>query len=257
MKTYALSLIFTLILPIYLSAQIIRPVFTLVDEPGICHNAHITSDGKFYYTCNGGADKDGNPHGKISKYTLRGDLLKNYPFKKFDMRSIMYNPKDKHLYISTFDQKIYKIVDLESGTTELRLEKIYKNGQSALALDPDGKTIYVMDGGTLTMYRLKDGSVIKSLSGLSSGADDKDNPGSGRFGSTAVAVDNKYIYTWDGHSGAKKIYAYDKNGKLVKIFQISNGNWGYTLSYANGYIFTALDGLNRVGLWYGYHLWGK
>lgn len=257
MKTYTLTLLLSLMVSPVLTAQVIRPVFTMSDEPGITHNAQVTCDGKFYYTCNGGTDKDGTPRGKINKYTLSGDFVKSYPFKKFDMRSIMYNKSDKHLYISTFDLKVYKIVDLASGTTELHFEKIYKNGQCAVALDPDGKTLYAMDGGTLTMYKFKDGSVIRSLSGLSSGADDKDHPGSGRYGSTTVAVDKKYIYTWDSHSGSRRVYAYDKNGKLVKVFQISSGNWGYSLCYANGYIFTALDGQNRVGMWYGFRPWEK
>ncbi len=251
-----IAIIFPALFCISLSlfSQVNRPSFTLKDEPGMTHNAHITSDGKFYYTCNGGTDKDGNPHGKINKYSLTGEFVKSYPFKKFDMRSIMYNKSDKHLYIATFDMKIYKIIDLESGTTQLHLEKIYKNGQCAVALDPDGKTFYIMDGGSLNLCKFKDGAVIKSFSGLSSGADDKDSPGSGRWGSTAVAVDKQHIYTWDAHSYSRKIYVYDKKGTFVKSYPISGGNWGYTLSYANGYIFTAMDGKNQVGLWYGYQL---
>jgi DNA-binding beta-propeller fold protein YncE len=257
MKTLKLTFIFSSILYLSLTAQVIKPVFTLNDEPGSTHNAHITSDGKFYYTCNGGTGKDGSPNGKINKYTLTGNFVKSYSFKKFDMRSIMFNSKDKHLYIATFDLKIFKIIDLENGTTELLFEKIYKNPQSAIALDPDGKIFYSMDCGTLTMYKFKDGSVIKTLSGLSFGADDTKKPIIGRYGSTAVAVDKNYIYTWDSHSTSKKIYAYDKKGNFVKDFQISSGNWGFTLSYANGFIFVAVDGQYKIGLWNGYNLWGK
>jgi 6-phosphogluconolactonase (cycloisomerase 2 family) len=258
MKTYVLTFLVSFITSLTLTAQVIRPVFTIKDEPGPTNNTHITSDGKFYYTCNGGTDKDGNPRGKINKYILSGEFVKSYSFKPFSMRSIMYNSKDKHLYIATFDRKIYKIIDLESGTTELLFkQEIYKNPQSAIALDPDGKTLYVLDGGTLTMYKFKDGSIIKTISGLSYGADDKDAQVQGKFGSTAVAVDNKFIYTWDSHPNSKKIYAYDKKGSLVKVFLINNGNWGYTLSYTNGYVFTALNGPGRIGLWYGYHLWAK
>jgi DNA-binding beta-propeller fold protein YncE len=254
MKIFTIAFLALFLTSLTLSSQVSRPVFTLKDEPGISHNAHITSDGKFYYTCNGGTDKDGNPRGKINKYTLSGELVKSYPFKKFDMRSIMYNKSDKHLYIATYDLKIYKIIDLESGTTELHLDKKYKNGQCAIALDPDGKTFYIMDGGSLTLCKFKDGSVIKSFSGLSFGADDKDNPGLGKYGSTAVAVDKNYIYTWDAHFYSRKIYAYDKKGNFVKAYPISNGNFGYTLSYANDLIFVAMDGKGQVGLWYGYRL---
>ena len=256
MKTLTLTFIFSFIISLILPAQVIRPVFTLNDEPGSTHNAHITSDGKFYYTCNGGTGKDGTPNGKINKYSLSGEFVKSYPFKKFDMRSIMYNSKDKHLYISTYDLKIFKIIDLENGTTQLLFEKIYKNPQSAIALDPDGKTIYAMDCGTLTMYKFKDGSLIKTFSGLSFGADDKTKPIVGKYGSTAIAVDKKYIYTWDAHTNSKKISVYDKKGNFVKAFQISNGNWGYTLSYANNLVFVAVDGQYKIGLWNGYNLWG-
>jgi DNA-binding beta-propeller fold protein YncE len=255
MKTVTLIFILSFMISLSLTAQHIRPVFTLNDEPGSTHNADITSDGQFYYTCNGGTAKDGTPNGKINKYTLNGDFVKSYPFKKFDMRSIMFNNKDKHLYIATYDLKFFKIIDLENGTTELRFEKIYKNPQSAITLDPDGKTIYAMDCGTLTMYKFKDGSLIKTLSGLSFGADDVKKPVVGKYGSTAVAVDKNYIYTWDAHSNAKKIFAYDKKGNFVKAFNISSGNWGYSLSYANGYVFVAIDGQYKIGLWNGYKLW--
>jgi DNA-binding beta-propeller fold protein YncE len=257
MKKSAFILLCSLLFPLFLSAQAIRPVITINDEPGLTHNAHITCDGKFYYTCNGGTDKDGEPKGKISKYTLSGEFVKSFPFKKFDMRSIMYNPKDKHLYIATYDLKIYKIVDLENGTVEAHLESIYKNPQANIALDPDGKTIYVMDGGTVTLFKFKDGSMIKSFSGLSFGADDKNAKLAGKYGSTAVAVDKKYIYTVDTHAATRKITAYDKKGAFVKEFKISSGNFGYSLSWANGYVFVALDGQYKVGMWYGYQLWPK
>jgi DNA-binding beta-propeller fold protein YncE len=256
MKT--LTFLLSLILSLTVSAQRIRPVFFIADRTGTgsTHNAHITSDGKSYYTCIGGAyDKVSN--GKINKYSLNGDFLRSYSFKNFDMRSIMYNRKDGKLYIATYDAKLYKIVDLENGTTQLVFEKKYKNPQSAIAMDPDGKRFYDMDDGTLTVHKLKDGSVIQTLSGLSFGADDKDDETSpkGRFGSTAVAVDNNYIYTWDAHASVKKIYAYDKKGKFIQAFSITSGNYGFSLSCANGYIFVAIDGSGGIGTWNGYKLW--
>ena len=262
MKTLTLSCIFYIIISLSLPAQEIRPVFFIKDitGSGSTHNAHLTFDpsAKCYYTCIGGA-KDGTPNGKINKYSLLGELVKSYPFKTYDMRSIMYNSKDKHLYIATNDSKIYKIIDLENGTAQLVFEKIYKNPQSAIALDPDGKTLYVLDCGTLTIYKFKDGSVIKTLSGLSCGADDKEKTDVpvGRYGSTAVAVDKQYIYTWDSHSNVKKIYAYEKKGeyKLKQTFKITSGNYGFSLSSANGYIFVAVDGAGKIGLWNGYKLW--
>ena len=261
MKTLYLALLFPFIMSLNVSAQVIRPVFFFGDPTGTgsTHNAHITSDGKFYYTCIGGA-KDKNPNGKINKYSLNGDPIESYSFKNFDMRSIMYNSKDKQLYIATNDSKIYKIIDLKNGTTQLMSKLTYKNPQSSIAMDPDGKRFYAMDGGTLTIYKFKDGSVAQTLSGLSFGADDKkkdkkDDVIVGRYGSTAVAVDKNNIYTWDSHSNVKKIYVYDKKGNFKKSFDISTGNYGFSLSSANGYVFVVIDGGGKIGTWNGYKLW--
>ena len=263
MKTSTLCFVFAVIISLGLNAQDLKPAFIIkkdVTGVGSTHNAHITydSDKKFYYSCIGGVGaKDGVPNGKINKFSPDGEFVKSYSFKNFDMRSIMYNRKDKHLYIATKDMKIYKILDLENGTTQLVLEAKYKNPQSAIALDPDGKTFYAMDNGTLTIHKFKNGLVTKTLSGLSCGADNKENEDVpiGRFGSTAVAVDKDYIYTWDSHSGARKVYAYDKNGQFVKVFKITTGNYGFSLSYANGYIFVAIDGAGGPGVWNAYKLW--
>ena len=259
MRTITLTAIFSLLISLTLIAQVIRPVITIIDDPSPANISHITSDGKFFYTCTGGkSKKEGTPNYKINKYNaITGDFVKSYPFKLFNMRSIMYNSKDKNLYIATYDMKIHKIVDLENGITEQCFkgkENIYKNPRSSAALDPNGKILYVMDKGTLTMYNFKDGSIKKTLSGLAFGEDNKDDPGLGKYGSAAVAVGKKHIYTWDAHSNQKKIYAYDKNGNLVKVFQISNGNWGWSLSYANGYVFVSVNQPNSVGLWNGYKL---
>jgi len=257
MKTSTLTFIFSVIISLYVSGQRIKPVFFIADKTGTgsTHNAHITSDGKSFYTCIGGA-KDKISNGKINKYSLNGEFLRSYPFKNFDMRSIMYNSKDGKLYIATNDAKIYKIVDLENGTTQLVFDKKYKNPQSAVAMDPDGKKFYAMDDGTLTIHKIKDGSVIQTLSGLSFGADDKDDETApkGRYGSTAVAVDKNYIYTWDAHASVKKIYAYDKKGIFKEAFSISSGNYGFSLSYANGYIFVVIDGGGAIGTWNGYQI---
>ncbi|MEI7895820.1 MAG: hypothetical protein WCJ26_02195 [bacterium] len=264
MKTVTFTLLLTFIASLSLTAQGVRPVFFFGDATGLksTHNMHITSDGQFYYTCIGGAKNDVTS-GKISKYSLTGELVESYSFKNFDMRSIMYNSKDKQLYIATKevktkDAKIYKIIDLKSGTTQLMSNLTYKNPQSAIAMDPDGKTYYAMDGGTLTIHKIKkDGTITKTISGLSFGADNKDDPDTpaGRFGSTAVAVDKNYIYTWDAHSGAKKIYAYDKKGNFIRSFDITTGNYGFSLSFANGYVFVAVDGAGKIGTWNGYKLW--
>ena len=58
------------------------------------HNMHITSDGNYYYTCNGG----NYTIGRINKYTLSGDSVTSYPIA-LDMRGLMYNKADGNLYV--------------------------------------------------------------------------------------------------------------------------------------------------------------
>ncbi len=219
------------------SGQALKPTLIIRDEAQT-HNMHIASDGKFFYTCNGGKDTQG----KILKYTLDGQFVEKYPIK-LDMRSILYNAKDKHLYVSTIDKKIFKILDLASGTTQLQAENYFTNGQCAIALSPNGKVLYTLDNGTLTLAKFKDGTKIKTLSGLNCGLEPK-------YGATAVAVDKDFIYTWD--AAAKKIFIYDDKGKFVNSVLITNGTYGFSLSCANGMVFVSLDGKDRVGIWYGY-----
>ncbi len=259
MKFLSFTSIFSLILCIGLYSQVIRPVVTLIDDPLPANISHITADNDYYYTCTGGlSSKQEKTVHKINKYgILTGDLIKSYPFKSFNMRSIMYNKKDKHLYIATFDMKIYKILDLETGIVEECFKNagsLYKNPKASPALDPNGKVLYVMDKGTITMYNFKDGKVIKTLSGFSYGEDNKDDLNTGKYGSGALAVSTNYIYTWDAHPKKKVIYVYDKDGNLITTVPISYGNWGFSLSYANGLVFVSNNGLNTVGYWNGYKL---
>ena len=261
MKNLTLTVIFSLFLSLVLSAQVIRPVTTITDDPFPQNISHITYDGKkYYYTCTGGKTAKGEKAGyKINRYDALTGAKVSYPFNLFNMRSIMWNKSDKHLYIATSEGKIYKITNLETGVAVQCLFKgkpnLYDNPQLSPALDPNGKILYVMDHGTLTMYNFKNGAIINTLSGLAFGADSKDEPLSkGKNGSTSVAVGKKYIYTWDASSKPKKINAYDKKGNLVKTFQISSGNWGWSLSYANGRVFVSQNQPNSVGLWNGYKL---
>jgi hypothetical protein len=53
------------------------------------------------------------------------------------------------------------------------------------------------------------------------------------------------------------IFVYDLKGKKIKTVEISNGNYGFSLSFANGLIFVADDGDYATGTWYGYDLWSE
>lgn len=71
-------------------------------------------------------------------------------------------------------------------------------------------------------------------------------------GSTCVAVHGKYIYTWD--SDAKLIFESTRSGKKVRSISIADGNFGWSLSVANGKIWVANDGDYSTGKWFAYDL---
>jgi hypothetical protein len=208
------------------------------------HNMHITSDGSFYYTCNGGS----YTLGKISKYTLEGVFVNSYPVK-IDMRSIMYNKADNSLYVSGFEAStsetnIYKITNLETGSFSKIHSNLYDNYQSGTALSYDDQFIYAFNAGTLKKYKFSDGTLSQTLTGLNYGA---------TTASTAVvAIDPDYIYTWD--AAIKTVYVYDLTGRFVRNLTLTDGNFGYSLSFVNGLLFVSIDGGSGIGTWYGYNI---
>lgn len=222
---------------ISLNAQTISPDMYFDDEPGT-HNMGITSDGEFFYTCNGGKTYDG----KISKYSKNGNFMKNYEID-LDMRSIMYNPKDEHLYVNCYDKNIYKITDLEAGSFQLMYSKLINNDQASLALGPKGKYLYYLDSGTLKIYDFAKGILINTYGDISCGPE----LGSG---ANSVAVSKKYIITFN--SEKQVFYIHDKKGKFKEAIKFEDGDYAFSLSYAMGYIFVAIDGDYSMGKWYGY-----
>ncbi|HOY31455.1 MAG TPA: hypothetical protein PKW80_06220 [Bacteroidales bacterium] len=223
-------------------AQVLKPVITFEENP-LTHNVHIASDGQYYYAVNGGkADK-----GQINKFDFAGKQIGSYEIK-LDMRSIMYNKKDKKLYVCTYEREIYCINNLQQSSYEKINGDIYENEQANLAMSEDGKYIYYMSDGTLKIYKFPSGKLSKEIKGLDCGK-------SFTTGSACVAVDDEHIYTWN--SDYKMIFVYDMKGNKVKSVEIEKGSYGFSLSYANGLIFVSDDGDYDIGTWYGYELWGK
>ncbi len=202
---------------------------------------HICWDGYNYYTINGGVSEVG----KITGFSAQGVFLGSYNLR-LDMRSIFYHPVNKHFYICTTDKKLYKIIDLSAGTYELVYENLYENKQLSLSIDPKGKFLYAFDNGTLSIHKFKNGNLIRQLSGLKCGDGN-------RKGGATVAVDKYFnVYTWDSES--KTVYVYDKKGTFKKSFTLAEGDFGYSLSFANNKIFVSKSSKGKKGKWFGYSL---
>jgi DNA-binding beta-propeller fold protein YncE len=234
------TLLMALLISASIKAQTLNPKIEFDDDPRT-HNVHLASDGQYFYTVNGGKAYQG----QISKFTLEGKYLTSYDVN-LDMRSLMYNAQDKSFYVCTFEKEIYRITDLEKGTFKNVLSELYDNEQANLALSPDGKYLYYFSDGTVKIFKFPSGKLYKTISGFDKGKEFTS-------GNSAVAVDGKHIYTWNAEY--KLIFVYDMKGKKIKSVQISKGDYGFSLSYANGLIFVATDGNYDVGHWYGYDIW--
>lgn len=220
-------------------AQTLSPKVIFNENPQT-HNMHLTSDGQFLYTCNGGKSE----FGQISKYKPDGSRIAAYKIE-LDMRSIMYNPSDKKLYVNTYSQKLYEITDLKTGSYSEVFDFSDRNEQSAPALSANGKLIYFMEFGELFVYTLKNGKLKTTLSGFKT-ADEAS------LGGTAVAVDKKNIYSWD--ASEQMVYIYDLKGKFQKSLKLTQGNYGFSLSFANDLLWVSSDGNYDEGTWYGYEV---
>lgn len=237
MKTCLFSL-FVLLTSVWAMAQgnLISPQLSLeFKDKIVMHNMHIVSDGSYYYTINGGTASKG----AVNKYTMNGRLVAEYNMY-LDMRSIMYNPQDGGLYVSTNDKKICKLTNLSSGSYETKFDQLFDNGQACLALSADGNYLYYLSNGVLKKFDFNNGQLLNSYNGLQSGTNS----------SFVVAADEEYLYTFD--SDNKKVYVYDLSANYIGSLSIPNGSYRFSLSVTNGMLFTSYDGNSATGTWYGY-----
>lgn len=212
---------------------------TFTDDP-YNHNMHIASDGSYYYTINGG----NNSNGKINKYDLNGVFIQTYPIQ-IDGRGLSFNTADNYFYVSTYLGDIVKITNLTTGAFTTLHSGIMQNEQASFALSMDGTKFYDFFQGTLLVHDLATGSLIKTITGLSYGPNSVG-------GNAAIAIDLQHLYTWDATN--QTVFVYDTTGTLLKTMALNFGNYGFSLSTANGHLFVSVDGNYSVGTWYGYLL---
>ena len=219
------------------NAQTLAPKVMFKDTPQT-HNMHITSDGQYLYTCNGGKPE----LGQISKFSLNGTKIASYKIE-LDMRSVIYNGLDKKLYVNGYDKNLYRIEDLMLGVFSKVLEFTETNEQSSPAISTNGKLIYFLDNGNVSVYTMKNGKLKTTFSGIMCSEESSG-------GGAAIAVDDKRMYSWDG--AEQEVYVYDLKGKYQKTLELEQGDYGFSLSFANGMLWVSTDGNYEEGTWYGY-----
>jgi len=217
--------------------HVLSPSVVFKENPR-SHNMHITSGGRFLYTCNGGRAE----LGQVNKLKKDGTLVAGF-LVKLDMRSIMYNSSDKKLYVYTFSRKLYKIDDLTLGTYTEVMSFPERSEQCAPALSSNGKLICFMEFGDVFFYNLKTGKPAMTLHGLKCADNAAD-------GGTAIAMNRKHLYSWD--AGSQVVYVHDLKGKFEKPVKLSQGFYGFSLSWASGLLWVSADGNYETGTWYGY-----
>lgn len=210
--------------------------YTVTQNPNSPHHPlSITSDGSFYYVI-----ADGSQPSPISRHDLAGNFVDSTT-TAIDARAMLYNPADSKFYLKPFGTDWYEI-DPANGNLTLALSGIFANAQSSPAITPDGTTILEHNSGTVRFLNATTGTETASY-----------NVQTGVFpADVAVATDGNYFFTWD----ATTAYMYDMVGRLVTSFNIPTGSYGFSLSYANGMLWTT-DDLNSGdtgGTWYGYDL---
>lgn len=198
------------------------------------HCMGITSDGSYYYTINGGNAS----WGEIRTYDLSGNPLQTVSCA-IDARSIHFNPDDGKFYAKTYTRDWVE-VNPETGEFSTVFPVMFHDSQSSGALTPDGAYILEHLDGTVYWYDAGTGSLIDTMSGFFFGSFPS---------SSAMTTDGNRIFTWDG----TMTYVYDMAGTQLENWEIPSGHYGFSLSFANGLLFTSND---DTDMWYGYDVGG-
>ena len=209
-------------------------------DPVPNHNMGIASDGVYYYTVCGGQ----SANGRLAKYDMSGNPAGTIPCP-MDFRSIVYNNADGLFYGSTYGGDVFKITDLANGTYQILFSSILQNSQSSIGISWDGQYIYDNNSGTVNIINLATGSIVSTLSGLSCGS-------GASGGGSSIAADPDYLYTCN--TASMSLYVYDHSGNLIQTYTLLNGNYGFSLSFITGSIFTAVDGNYGTGTWYEHQI---
>jgi hypothetical protein len=204
--------------------------FTLSNPPN--HPMKLTSDGSSYFMI-----ADGSAPSPVQQFDLTGALVGAVDVP-IDARSLLFNAGNGQFYAKIFGTDWYQ-VDPIGGSATLLLSGIFAFNQSSPAFARD--SIYEHESGTVRVLDLATGQLQRTITGLQSG---------GFPSSEAIATDGDHLFTWNGTT----VFMYDFVGRRITSFDLSNGTWGFSLSFANGLLWTADDVGAGTSTWFGYQL---
>jgi len=237
MRHFFLSIAALMLAVLPSSAQLQYPDVDFEESPGT-HNVHLCSDGQFLYTVNGGRPE----MGMIFKRNLEGELLESYKIE-LDMRGVFtYGGK---LYVSSYGGDLYVITKLKKGKVKLVQKSVAASDQSNITLVPGTSLTISINENEVKFFHLETNEVKVEYQDLSLGSEITS-------GLVTIAATDQYYLTMDGEE--QMIFVYDHGFRLKGKFKIPYGDYGFSLSYANGKVWVAEDGNYSMGHWYGYDL---
>jgi hypothetical protein len=201
------------------------------------HPMGITTDGTYYYTTNGG----NSGSCVVNTFDLTGTLVRSVPCS-LDNRAIIWDPLRGGLFTKDFFLNANRLDPL-TGQSTLISSGWFANSQSSPALASDDRHLYEHESGTIRAIRTSDGHLGNTFTGFRTGDYPSDE---------AAAVDMAGdILTWDGTT----VYVQDHHANLKAMVDVPLGHYGFSLSFANGLLFTAddVDG-SGTATWYGYSI---
>jgi hypothetical protein len=211
------------------------------------HNMGIAWDGIYYYTINGG----NTDYSDLNLYDESGSFEDSYDFG-IDGRAVLYSPDDEQLYLKDYGTGL-SWVDLDFEEAGSEHEGIFKDGQSHVAMSPDGEKLYELYAGEVYVYDASTGDEDTSFALSSYNSDEE------RGYSNAIAASDKFLFVWAADSDTD-ILVYGTDGRYVTKFTLPRSGFGFSLSWANGMLWIAEDADGDSdgadGTWYGYELEG-
>lgn len=205
------------------------------------HNVSITWNGRHYFTLNGG----NSSYCDLNEYDASGRFIRRYDLE-LDGRAIFYHPTYRRLFVKTYGDDIYQ-VDLTQGKAELFHEDIFADDNSSPGFSPDGRYIYEMNEGTITVYDFVSGEELDEL--------EVENYYDEHPYFSAIAVAENYLFIWGGED---RIRVHRRTGDYVTEIELPVSGHPLSLSYCNGMLWVAQDAdggsVGAQGYWYGFRL---